>query len=498
VTTRSANTRAPDMTEASPSVERRDASLRLCSGIYPSLALQGRDIDTSAMSDRDEYRFARSGDVSIAYAVYGDGPRDLVFVHGALSNIEIERETPEPRAFQDCLRRFCRLIVFDKRGTGLSDRLREPATLETRMDDLRAVLDAAHSERAVLFGTAEAAAMCMLFAATYPDRTLGLALFAPFAKGTWAPDYPWAQTPEEWRRSIAEASDSWGTYAAAERSARQLAPARASEPEFIAALARRWRLSASPGAVATILRMMADVDVRNILGAIRVPTLILHEIADREEAAYIASRIPGADRFELSGPGGVYFQEGIAPRLEQFVETLGVDEPDTVLATILFTDIVGSTAKLSELGDTQWRELVERHHALVRHQLGRFRGREIDTAGDGFFATFDGPIRAIRCAQAIREAVRELDLELRAGLHTGECQIVGDKIAGIAVNIGARIAARAEPGEILVSSTVKDIVAGSGLQFEERQPAELKGLPGQWQLHAVADERAETHRTIGR
>lgn len=440
------------------------------------------------MLDPDEFKYAKSGDVSIAYAVYGDGPLDLVFVHGFVSNIEIERETPEPRALHDRLAGFSRFIVFDKRGTGLSDRLREPATLEARMDDLRAVLDAAESDRAVLFGTAEAAAMCMLFAATYPDRTLGLALFSPSATGTWAPEYPWAQTVEEWRQDIDEQVGGWGTYAAAERSARMLAPARADDPEFIAAMARRWRLSASPGSVGTTMRMMADVDVRDILGAIRIPTLILHTLDQREEATYIASRIPGAYRFELPGPGGVYFQEALAPELERFVSTLGVEEPDTVLATILFTDIVGSTAKLAELGNVRWRELVERHHALVRLQLSRFRGREIDTAGDGFFAAFDGPIRAIRCAQTIREAIRELGIELRAGLHTGECEVVGDKIAGIAVNIGARVASQAAPGEILVSSTIKDLVAGSGLQFEERGPTELKGVPGQWQLYAVADD----------
>jgi class 3 adenylate cyclase/pimeloyl-ACP methyl ester carboxylesterase len=440
------------------------------------------------MLDRDEFHYAKSGDVSIAYAVTGSGPRNLVFVHGFVSNIEIERETSAPRSLHDRLAGFSRLITFDKRGTGLSDRLREPATLEARMDDLRAVLDATEVDRAVLFGTAEAAAMCMLFAATYPDRTLGLALFDPFARGTWAPDYPWGSTVEESRRDIDETCDSWGTYGAAERWTRQHAAAHANDPEFIAALARRWRLSASPGAVATILRMAADVDVRDILGAIRVPTLLLHAPASRDEVAFVASRIAGAARFELSGPGGVYFQPELAPELERFVSTLGVEEPDTVLATVLFTDIVDSTATLARVGDVQWRELVERHHALVRQQLGRFRGHEVDTAGDGFFATFDGPIRAIRCAQSITNAVSELGLEIRAGLHTGECQVVDHKIAGIAVNIGARVAAQAGPGEILVSSTVKDLVAGSGLRFEERGQVTLKGVPGEWQLHAVASD----------
>lgn len=465
-----------------PRHERFRIERALCHG---SLALSAPGADTLAMPDRDEFKYAKSGDVSIAYAVSGGGPRNLVFVHGFVSNIEIERETPEPRALHDRLAGFSRLITFDKRGTGLSDRLREPATLEARMDDLRAVLDAAEVDRGVLFGTAEAGAMCMLFAATYPDRTLGLALFSPFARGTWAPDYPWGETVEEWRGDIDETCSGWGTYAAAERWTRENAPSHEDDPQFIAALARRWRLSASPGAVATILRMMADVDVRDVLGAIRVPTLLFHTPSDREQVASIASRISGARRVELPGPGGVYFQPELAPELERFVSTLGVEEPDTVLATILFTDIVGSTAKLAQVGDARWRELVERHHALVRQQLGRFRGREVDTAGDGFFATFDGPIRAIRCAQAITEAVRELGLEIRAGLHTGECQVVDDKIAGIAVNIGARVAAQARPGEILVSSTVKDLVAGSGLQFEERGPATLKGVPGQWQLHSV-------------
>jgi class 3 adenylate cyclase/pimeloyl-ACP methyl ester carboxylesterase len=440
------------------------------------------------MLDRDEFKYAQSGDVSIAYAVTGSGPHNLVFVHGFVSNIEIERETPEPRALHDRLAGFSRLITFDKRGTGLSDRLREPATLEARMDDLRAVLDASQADRAVLFGTAEAAAMCMLFAATYPDRTLGLALFSPFARGTWSPEYPWGMTMEEWRSDIDETRSNWGTYAAAEQWTRAHAASHADDPEFIAALARRWRLSASPGAVATTLRMMADVDVRDILGAIRVPTLVFHPPRDRDEAVYITSQIAGARRFELSGDGGVYFQQEFTPELERFVSTLGVEEPDTVLATVLFTDIVGSTAKLTELGDVRWRELVERHHALVRQQLSRFRGREVDTAGDGFFATFDGPIRAVRCAQSITNAVRELGLEIRAGLHTGECQIVDDKLAGIAVNIGARVAAQASPGEILVSSTVKDLVAGSGLQFEERERTTLKGVPGEWQLHAVAPD----------
>ena len=261
----------------------------------------------------------------------------------------------------------------------------------------------------------------------------------------------------------------------------------ADDPEFIAARARHSRLSASPGAMATIMRMAADIDIRDVLGVIRVPTLVANFPPCREESAYIAARIAGARRFEVPGPNAaIYLQtETLLPEVERFVAGLGVEEPETVLATVLFTDIVGSTEKLAEVGDSGWRELVERHHALVRQQLGRYRGREVDTAGDGFFAAFDGPIRAVRCAQAIRESVRGIGLEIRAGLHAGECELIGEKIGGIAVNIGARIVAQAAPGEVLVSSTVKDLVAGSDLTFDHHREAELKGIPGRWQLYTA-------------
>jgi len=437
------------------------------------------------VADRDRIKYAKSGDVAIAYAVAGQGPPDLIFFHGFTGNIEIENEIPWQAAFLELLAGFSRLIKFDRRGTGLSDRLREPATLEIRMDDLRTVLDAVGSEKAVLFGTFDAASVCVLFAATYPERTSGLVLYNPIARGSWAPDYPWRPSLDEWRRETEKLVAGWGTYAAAESWVRDMAVTYANDPDFIAGLARYWRLSASPGAIATTRRMAADVDVRDVLPAIRVPTLILNMPSAREEAAYVAARIPGARTFEVPGPDyAVYLLgETLVPEVERFVATLGAEEPETVLATVLFTDIVASTEKVAELGDARWRELVERHHALVRQQLSRFRGREVDTAGDGFFATFDGPIRAIRCAHAIVESVRELGIEVRAGLHTGECEVVGEKIAGIAVNIGARIAAQAAAGEVLVSSTVKDLVAGSELQFDERGNTELKGIPGSWQLY---------------
>jgi class 3 adenylate cyclase len=327
----------------------------------------------------------------------------------------------------------------------------------------------------------------MLFAATYPERTLGLALYNPVARGTWAPDYPWASPPGEWREQIDDTARNWGTYAHAEGQVRAVAPSHAEDPAFIATWARHYRLSASPGAAATLERMIADVDVRDVLGAIRVPTLVAHVPEAREEAEYVAARIPGARRFGVQGPDvAIYLQtETLLPELERFVGTLDVEEPETVLSTVLFTDIVGSTEKLAELGDARWRDLVERHHSLVRQQLGRFRGSEVDTAGDGFFVTFDGPIRAIRCASAIIESLRELGLEVRTGLHTGECEIIGGKVAGIAVNIGARIAAQAGPGEVLVSSTVKDLVAGSGLVFGDVGERELKGIPDRWHLYRV-------------
>jgi class 3 adenylate cyclase/alpha-beta hydrolase superfamily lysophospholipase len=439
--------------------------------------------------DSDEFRYAMSGNVAIAYAVYGEGPIDIAFVHGFAGNIEIERERAYSRAFHDQISAFSRLVIFDRRGTGLSDRTREAATLEARMDDLRAVLDAVGSQQAVLFGTFEAASMCLLFAATYPERTAGLVLYNPVAKGTWAPDYPWAPTAEEWNReTLQEVVANWGTYAQSEELVRAMAPSYADDRDFVAAHARQLRLSASPGAAATIRRMAADVDVRDILGSIRVPTLVANMPSARGEAEYISAHVPGARRFEVPGPDFfIYLQaDTLVPEIERFVSGLGGREPETVLATVLFTDIVGSTERLVELGDAGWRELVERHHALVRQQLSRFRGEEVDTVGDGFFARFDGPIRAVRCARAIGESVRELGLGIRAGLHTGECELVGGKIAGLAVNIGARVAALAGSGEVLVTSTVKDLVAGSDLDFQDRGLTELKGVPGDWRLFALS------------
>ena len=438
-----------------------------------------------------EVRYARSGDVAIAYAVQGGEPIDVIFVHGFAGNLDFELESPYLRPFHDRLVSFSRLILFDRRGAGLSDRMREAPTLETRMDDLRAVLDAAGSEEAVLFGTFEAASMCLLFAATYPERTRGLVLYNPVAKGTAAPDYPWAEPAEALRRlSLDDLLATWGAREAVTEMVRVMAPTFAGDANFIRAQQRQLRLGASPGAALTIRRMAADIDIRDILPAIRVPTLILHMPATRGEAEYVTARIPGARRVEVPGPD--YFVallgEPVYDEIEDFVRSLRErDEPETTLATVLFTDIAGSTAKAAEIGDHAWADLIGRHHSLVRSQLDRFRGRELDTAGDGFFAAFDGPIRAIRCATTIEKVVRDLGLRVRAGLHTGECEVVGDKLAGLAVNIGARVAGQAQPGEVLVTSTVKDLVAGSGITFAERGTSELKGVPGEWRLFRVSD-----------
>jgi class 3 adenylate cyclase len=440
--------------------------------------------------DASAIRYTKSGDVTIAYAIRGEGPVDLVWVHGYVGNLEVEAQGPAQQAFYDRLVAFSRLIRFDRRGTGLSSRVPDVPTLETRMDDLRAVLDAVRSERAVLFGTFEAASMCVLFAATYPDRVLGLVLANPIARGTWAPDYPWAMRAEQWREEgIEKLSRTWGTYEAAESWTRTMVPTRLSDREFVSHHARLQRASATPEEAIRIREMAMDVDVRNVLPAIRVPTLVLNMPAARAEADYVAARIPDARRLELTGPDFATIAQGeeVLGEVERFVSSLRGESSDTVLATVMFTDIVGSTARIAGLGDRAWARLVGQHHALVRSLLDRYQGRELDTAGDGFFAAFDGPVRAVHCACEITQAVRDLELDLRTGLHTGECERVGEKLAGMSVSIGARIAAQARPGEVLVSQTVKDLVADSGIGFVDRGERQLKGVPRIWRLYAVAD-----------
>jgi class 3 adenylate cyclase len=443
-----------------------------------------------------ETRYARSGDVSIAYQVTGDGPFDVVYVPPFVSHVELAWAIPGVAAFNRRLSSFCRLIRFDKRGTGMSDRVSGVPTLETRMDDVRAVMDAAGSERAALIGASEGGPMSILFAATYPERAWALALCGTFPRERWAPDYPLGTTDEEARAEDEEIERTWGTAEAAAADARALAPS--ASPEEQGALATMIRQSASPGAALALARMNRESDVRNVLPAIRVPTLVLNREQESpftlQGSTYLAQHIPGARHVELPGADHAISAgdwESYAQALEDFLletwaeEETAEPEIDRVLATILFTDIVGSTAKAVELGDARWRELLEQHHTTVRRLLLRHRGTELDTAGDGFFASFDGPARGIRCAQAITESVRDLGIEVRAGLHTGECERMNSKVGGIAVHIGARVAAEAGPGEVVVSSTVKDLVAGSGIAFRDRGAAELKGVPGEWRLFAV-------------
>jgi pimeloyl-ACP methyl ester carboxylesterase len=436
---------------------------------------------------RAETRYARSGDVNIAYQVTGEGALDLVLVPGFVSHLEHDWDEPRSAHFLERLASFSRLIRFDKRGTGLSDRPGGLPDLETRMDDVRAVMDAAGSERAALFGYSEGGPMSVLFAATYPERTAALVVYGSYAKRVDPDaDYPWAPERVERIAYAEEVERTWGEESDLPTMA----------PSADAALRRWWstraRASASPGAARDLILMNSEIDVREVLPAVRVPTLILHRRGDLdsspEEGRYLAKRIPGARFVELDGLDHVPWidPDQIVDEVEEFL-TGGRPgpAPDRVLATVLFTDVVDSTGRAAELGDRRWRELLGRYHALVRAELARFGGVEVDKAGDGTLARFDGPARAVRAALAIVEAVREIGLEVRAGVHTGELELTADGVAGIAVHIGARIAGEAGAGEVLASSTVKDLVFGSGLDFEERGAVELRGVPGSWHLYAV-------------
>ncbi len=436
-----------------------------------------------------ETRYAKSGDLNIAYQVVGDGPFDLLYVPGWISNIELMWEDPAQARLLERLAAFSRLILFDKRGTGLSDPvpLDLLPTLEERMDDVRAVMDAAACERAAIFGSSEGGLMSVLFAATYPERTRALVTHAIYAKRLWSSDYPWAPTPEARAAEIEQIERSWG----GEMDISSLAPS--ADESFKRRAVAYIRRSASPGAAVALLRMNSQIDVRDVLPTIRVPTLVIHRTGDLdvnvEEGRWIASEIPGAKYVELPGDEHLIWAGNVDELVDEVEEFLTgsrpVQEADRVLATVLFSDVVGSTERAADLGDRRWRDLLERHFEVVRRELGRFRGEEIETAGDGFLATFDGPARAVRCAAAIRSAVQPLGLEVTAGVHTGEVERLGSGIAGIAVHTGARVAAVAGPGEVLVSSTVKELVAGSGLEFEDRGPHDLKGVPGEWRLYAV-------------
>jgi class 3 adenylate cyclase len=429
-----------------------------------------------------DIRYARSGGVSIAYQVVGDGEVDLLYVPDYVSNLVYGWETPYWRGFYERLAERFRLILFDKRGTGLSDLGGQFPALETRMDDVRAVLDAVGSSSAVLLGSHDGCSMAALYAASYPERTRALVLFHPVAHD------PTMQT-EAAREELARLRDTWGTQELADEILADGSPSLAGDPAFREWFTNWLRVGASPSVAYALNRAWFETDLRDVLPSIRVPTLVLYRDVHAELAHDVAGRIPGAKATRVSGTdySELFLSPEVPEEVARFVAGEPVAEvPDTVLSTVLFTDIVGSSAVAAELGDRAWRELLERHHALVRRELTRYRGEEKDTAGDGFFATFDGPARAIRCAGAIVDGVGGLGLEVRAGVHTGECELHEGKVTGLAVVIGARVAAAANGGEVLVSQTVKDLVAGAGLEFDERGEHELKGVPGSWWLYSVA------------
>jgi len=435
-----------------------------------------------------DIRYARNGDVHIAFTTVGAGP-DLLIAPGFIGHQEVGWEEPSVVHFYERLASFRRVISFDKRGVGLSDPTSTPPTLEECVDDLGAVMDAVACERADLFGISEGGAMAALFSATHPDRVRSLVLYGSFARLLVADDYPCGVAAEDLARLLTISDRGWGEGVGLGA----WAPSRRDDVRLRQWWARLQRLAATPGMVRGIFALYPDIDIRHVLPSIQAPTLVLHRRDDLMinlgMGRYLATHIPGAKLIELEGTDHLYFTgdaNAILDEVEEFLTGVRhTADPDRVLATVLFTDVVGSTERAVEVGDTRWREFLNAHHAQVRRQLERFRGREVNTTGDGFVAVFDGPARAIRCAIAIRDAVRGLGLTLRAGLHTGEVEIVGEDIAGVAVHLAARVCSCADPGEVWVSRTVVDLVAGSGLAFADRGTHELKGVPDTWQLFAV-------------
>ena len=435
---------------------------------------------------RPDTKYARSGDVRIAYQITGEGPSDIVYAPGTVSHLDMDWEWPARVEFFQRLSSFCRLIRFDKRGTGMSDRPTYAATLEERIDDIRAVMDAAGSERAFIFGVSEGGSMACLFGATYPSRTRGLILWGTQARWVRTHDYPWGLTSEENQRMIDDLAENGVTLAYVTGGGAGLKDA---DPAYIRWMMRYGRAGGSPSAFVALERMNSQIDIRGILPNIRVPTLVMNRTGDPAAnvtaAKDLASRIPGAKFVEFPGESHSMFDiaYNVLAQVEEFVAgTRWHAGLDRVLATILFLDIVGSTKRLTEMGDRRWRDLLDQHNSEVRRQLVSFKGKEVKTTGDGFLATFDGPTRAIQCAAAIRDAVTQLGVEVRMGLHTGECELMGNDVGGVAVHMAARISAEAGPGQILVSNTVKDLVAGSGLKFKDTGLHILKGFSGESRL----------------
>jgi class 3 adenylate cyclase/pimeloyl-ACP methyl ester carboxylesterase len=436
-------------------------------------------------------RYARSGDLHIAYQVVGDGPIDLVYVPSWISQIEHNWDEPRVARYFRRLASFSRLIMFDRRGSGLSDPVPNAPTLEEQMDDVVAVMDAAESEQAAVFALLEGGAMALLFAATHPERTTALALYEAQPRMSWAPDYDWALRAEDREEYVRQGVEGWGDGS-------QLAALSPNaDPRLREWYAKLQRLAASPGMAAKLMWMNGEVDVRAVLPLIQAPTLVLHRPADKfidiRHSRYLVDHIPGARLVELPGDETLGFGSGsgIEAELDEIEEFFTgmrhAPDPDRILATVMFADIVDSTRHAAEMGDRRWRDLLESLEGAVGRELQRFRGRAVKTMGDGFLATFDGPARAIRCATALRELAEErFGIEVRTGLHTGEIEVIGNDVGGIAVHIGARVGGLARGGEVLVSGTVKDLVVGSGIAFEDRGEQELKGVPGEWRLWAVA------------
>jgi pimeloyl-ACP methyl ester carboxylesterase len=442
---------------------------------------------------RSQTKYAKIGDIHIAYQVVGNGPLDLVVVPGWVTHLEVQYwEEPSIARFFERLAGFARLLLFDKRGTGLSDRVARNAlpTLEERMEDVRAVMDAAGSERAALFGISEGGPMCALFAATYPERTSALIMSGCYAKWIRDEDYPWAPTRQDHEGAFVAYERNWGTPIGF----KTVAPSVANDESCRNWWARNLRLGASPADGIALYRMNIEIDIRSVLPTIQVPTLVLHREGDRlinvGNGRYVASRIPNAKYVELEGSDHLpWFGDAnsVLAEIQEFLTGMRpADEHERMLATVLFADIVGSTEKAAAMGDAAWRNCLAAFHRLAGHQLERFRGKLIDTAGDGIFATFDGPARAVRCGIALAREAGTAGIGIRVGLHTGEVEKMGNKLGGLGVHIGARVMGLAGPGEVLVSNTVKDIVAGSGLRFEDRGTHLLKGVPNEWRLFLAA------------
>jgi class 3 adenylate cyclase len=435
-------------------------------------------------------RYARSGEHHIAYQVHGDGPLDLVYVPTWISQVEHYWEEPSVARYFRRIASFSRLIMFDRRGSGLSDPVLRAPTLEEQMDDVVAVMDAARSERAAVFAQLEGGAMAAMFAAAHPERTTALVLYEAMARMSWAPDYDWA-IPHDVREALLEGREwTWGDGSRIIG----LAPRSSANPRLRDWFAKLERLAASPGTAAALIRMNGQVDVRAVLPSIQAPTLVVHraedQFIDKRHSLYLAEHIPGARYLELPGEEALSFGADSDALLDEVQEFLtgarATPDAERILATVMFSDIVDSTSRAAQLGDRGWRDVLESLTGSVARALERHRGRAVKTMGDGFLATFDGPARGIRCATEIRDAARsQFGLEVRSGLHTGEIEVIGEDVGGIAVHIGARVGSLAGPGEVLVSRTVKDLVVGSGIHFEDRGERELKGVPGEWRLWAV-------------